>query len=171
LINGFSYKGINLSVQFDYRQGGKIYSTTAGTVVARGPTAVTSADPALTFIMPGVKADGSKNDIALPYADIYYSNVLNYGIAEVSMYDGTTIRMREISIGYSLPKSLLAKTPFKGVSFSFSGQNLFYNAVNFPKALHFDTDVLSSGVGNGLGMDFLSGPTSKRYGGSLKLTF
>lgn len=171
LINGFSYKGINLSMQFDYRKGGKIYSTTAGTVVARGPTAVTNGDPALTYIMPGVKSDGTKNDIALPYADIYYSNVLNYGIAELSMYDGTTIRLREIAVSYSLPKSLLAKTPFKGVSFSFSGQNLWYNAVNFPKALNFDTDVLSSGVGNGIGMDFLSGPTSRRYGGSLKLTF
>lgn len=171
LINGFSYKGINLGFQFDYRKGGWIYSTTAGTVVARGPTAVTSADPALTFIMPGVKSDGTKNDIALPYADIYYSNVLNYGIAEVSMYDGTTIRLREVSLGYTLPKSLLSKTPFKAVSIAFSGQNLFYNAVNFPKALNFDTDVLSSGVGNGLGMDFLSGPTSKRFGGSLKLTF
>ncbi len=171
LINGLSYKGINLSFQFDYRKGGMIYSTTAGTVVARGPTNVTNGDPALTYIMPGVKQDGSKNDIALPYADIYYSNVLNYGIAEVSMYDGTTIRLREISVGYSLPKSLLAKTPFKAVSLSFSGQNLWYSAVNFPKALNFDPDVLSSGVGNGLGMDFLSGPTSRRYGGSLKLTF
>ncbi|MBS1979519.1 MAG: hypothetical protein JST46_19280, partial [Bacteroidetes bacterium] len=90
--------------------------------------------------------------------DMFYSNVLNYGIAELAMYDGTTIRLRQISIGYSLPKSLLAKTPFKSVSININGQNLWYNAVNFPKYLHFDTDVLSSGVGNGQGLDFMSGP-------------
>ena len=87
------------------------------------------------------------------------------------MYDGTTIRLGLISLGYSLPKAMISRTPFKGVSFTFNGQNLWYNAVNFPKHSHFDTNQLSTGVGNALGLDLLTGPSARKYGFTLGLKF
>ncbi len=87
------------------------------------------------------------------------------------MFDGSTIRLREASLAYQLPKSILSRTPFKNATIQVSGSNLWYNAYNTPKDVRFDPDVLSLGVGNGLGFDYLTGPSSRRYGATLNLTF
>ena len=92
-------------------------------------------------------------------------------IDEQAIYDATTIRLREVSLSYDFPSKFLDKTPFGGISFSIIGSNLWYKAVNFPDGLNFDPEVISLGVGNGQGFDFLTGPTAKRYGFSLNLTF
>jgi hypothetical protein len=52
-----------------------------------------------------------------------------------------------------------------------SGTNLWFLALNFPPNMNFDTDVLGTGVGNGLGFDFVTGPSSRRLGGTLTLSF
>ncbi|MBS1488982.1 MAG: SusC/RagA family TonB-linked outer membrane protein [Bacteroidetes bacterium] len=169
--NSFSYKGLTLTAQVDYRDGGAIYSTTANTLLGRGVTKDTDVGNRNgTLVVPGVLQDGSPNTTPISYSDAFYSNLLNYGISELSMYDGTTIRLRNVSLSYSLPKALIGKT-FKAVSITTTGFNLWYKAVNFPKYSHFDTDMLSTGVGNGLGLDFLTGPSSRRYGASIKITF
>ena len=62
-------------------------------------------------------------------------------------------------------------TPFGNVSFSLAGYNLWYDAYNTPDGANFDPNVAGVGVGNGRGFDYLNGPSSKRYGASLKLTF
>ena len=46
--------------------------------------------------------------------------------------NGTTIRLREISLGYQFTGELLNKIPFKTLSLNLSGSNLWYKAVNFP---------------------------------------
>lgn len=170
LINSLTYKGFNLSFQFEYRRGGKILSATAYTLLGRGITKDSDFDREQPIVLPGVKADGTPNDIAVTPSDAYFGNFVT-GADEAGIFDGTTIRLREVSLGYSLPKSVLQKTPFKAISISISGQNLWFNAVNFPKYLNFDTDVLSTGVGNGLGFDYFTGPSSRRYGANLKITF
>jgi TonB-linked SusC/RagA family outer membrane protein len=169
-INTFTYKGFTLSAQFDYREGGAIYSATAFTLVGRGVTKDTDFDRDRTFILPGVKEDGSVNDIQVTSSDVYFTNFVNLA-SEAGIFDGTTIRLRELSLGYALPKNIVAKTPFKAISITASGQNLWFNAVNFPKYLNFDTDVLSTGVGNNLGFDYFTGPSSRRIGANLRLTF
>jgi hypothetical protein len=40
-----------------------------------------------------------------------------------------------------------------------------------PKDANFDTNASSTGVGNAQGFDFITGPTTKRYGLSLKASF
>ena len=170
LTSGFSFKGITLSARLDYRKGGKIYSTTAGTELARGITQDTNFNREATFILPGVKEDGTKNDIQLTSSDTFFNNY-GFGPNEFQVYDGTTIRLGQVSLGYSLPKAMISKTPFKAINITFNGQNLWYNAVNFPKHSHFDTNQLSTGVGNALGLDFLTGPSARKYGFTLGLKF
>jgi len=86
-------------------------------------------------------------------------------------YDATMIRLREASLSYSVPANALAKTPFGSLSVTFSGQNLFYNAPNFPKYVNFDPETSSLGVSNVRGLEYLSGPTSRRYGVSVRVSF
>ncbi|MGA0558267.1 SusC/RagA family TonB-linked outer membrane protein [Larkinella sp. VNQ87] len=175
LINEVTFKGISLSVMMAYRHGGAMYSSTAGALLGRGLTIDTGTetgyDRAQTLVVPGVKlSDGTPNDIQITASDFYFNNYYFFG-DEGRMYDGSTIRLQEVSLSYQLPKKILGKMFIKGASLALTGNNLWYRAIHFPKGLNFDTDNLGLGVGNGLGFEFLTGPSSRRLGGTLKLTF
>jgi hypothetical protein len=145
---------------------------TPGTVVGRGLTKDTDFDRYLPLVLPGVKADGTPNDVQIS-ASYAYFNVLSgfFGMQDLIVYDATMIRLREASLSYSVPANALSKTPFGSLSVTFSGQNLFYNAPNFPKYVNFDPETSSLGVSNVRGLEYLSGPTSKRYGVSVRVSF
>ena len=168
--NTLTYKGLSLSALLEYRHGGVIYSATSITSLGRGTSKDTEFDREQSFILPGVKSDGTPNTNQITAATLYFSNIFFFG-NEGAFYDGSTIRLREVSLSYSLPKTWLKTGPIKGATFSFSGNNLWYKALNFPKYMNFDTDVAGLGVGNGIGFDFLVSPSSRRFGGTLKLTF
>jgi len=169
-INELSWKGFTLTAQIDYRDGGDIFSTTARSLLARGISKDTDVNRDMAIVLPGVKQDGTPNDIAQGAGSAYFNN-FGFGPSEVSVYDGTTIRLREISLGYVLPKALIAKTPFKNVSVRALGQNLWFRAVNFPEYVNFDTDVVGTGVGNGFGLEFITGPSARKYGFTVTATF
>ncbi len=174
MINTFNYKGLSLNVMVSYRHGGALYSSTAGALLGRGLTVEsgqeTGYDRAQTFIFPGVKADGSKNDIQVTGSDINFNNLYFFG-DEGRIFDGSTFRLQEVSLSYSLPKTILGKLGIKAASFTLSGNNLYYKALNIPSGVNLDTDNLGLGVGNGLGFELLTGPSARRIGGTLKLTF
>ncbi|MEH6678956.1 MAG: SusC/RagA family TonB-linked outer membrane protein [Sediminicola sp.] len=167
--NSFSYKNITIGMDWSYRHGGDVYSNTISALIGRGLSSDTE-DRLSTFILPAVKADGSVNDIQINNSDYYFSNIA-FGPSELQVYDGSTIRLREVSLGYSLPKKILDKTPFGSLSITFSGQNLWFKGINVPKGTNFDPENLGVGVGNALGFDFINSPGSRRYGMSLKATF
>ncbi|OYU65629.1 MAG: SusC/RagA family protein [Cytophagaceae bacterium BCCC1] len=170
LINNLSYKGFNLSFMFEYRHKGVIVSNTVKGVLARGLSKDTDQlDRDLSLILPGVQEDGSKNTVQVTAANYFFDNF--FFTDEAVTFDGSTARLREASLSYSLPTKIIGKTPFKKASITFTGSNLWFRALNMPKYVNFDTDVLSLGVGNGLGFDYLTGPSARRLGGTLSLTF
>ncbi|HAM99610.1 MAG TPA: SusC/RagA family TonB-linked outer membrane protein [Marinilabiliales bacterium] len=171
VINTLKYKGFTFNMQWDYRQGGDIYSETVNTLLGRGISKDTDFDRSQSFVMPGYLEDGTVNTKQITATNAYFNNFGSQAPSEVNVIDGTTIRLREISLSYSLPKKWIEKSPFGRVDFSILGQNIWFKAVNFPKYMNFDTDMLSLGVGNGLGFDFITGPSSTKYGASLKVTF
>ena len=154
----------------EYRHKGAVFSNTVTATLARGVTKDPVADRELTFIMPGVKEDGTPNDIQISASDYFFSGYQGR-TDEPNVFDGSMIRLREVSLGYELPTSLIAKTPFKRASIAVSGSNLWFKALNFPPNMNYDVDVLGTGVGNGLGFDFVTGPSSRRFGGTVTLAF
>ncbi len=169
-INEFSFRNISFQMQWEYQKGGDIYSTTAAALLSRGLTKDTDFDRSGTFVLPGVNQNGNINTTQIGVTQYGFNNS-GFFINEQAVYDATNIRLREVSISYSLPKKYLEKTPFGKMSISVVGNNMWFKAINFPKYLNFDTDVLSTGVGNGRGFDFLTGPTAKRFGFNFNLTF
>lgn len=171
-ISTLSYKGISFRMQWDYTQGGDMLAYTPGTVVGRGLSADTDFDRTLPLILPGVKRDGTPNDVQISASAAYFNNLSGFfGVSDIITYDATMIRLREASLSYSLPSSVLTKTPFGSLSITLSGQNLWYNAPNFPKYVNFDPETSSLGVSNVRGLEYLSGPTSRRLGVSVRVTF
>ncbi len=171
-ISNLSYKGISFRMQWDYTMGGDMFSGTAGALLGRGVTKDTEFDRAASYILPGVLENGQPNNIQISSSQAYYGNSITNGAAdEAAIFDATCIRLREASLSYSLPTSLLTKTPFGAISISLSGTNLWYYAPNFPKFVHFDPEASGLGVGNGRGFEFLSGPSARRMGASIRVTF
>jgi len=167
VINTISYKNFNLGFQMSHTAGGDIASSTVATLLGRGGVPV---DRKNTFILPGVLGDGSPNNLQINNSSYYFNNVL-FGPKELSIYDGSVLRLQEISLGYSFPQDMLDKTPFGSLSITATGFNLWYDAYNMPEGTNFDPNVAGTGVGNGRGFDYLNGPSSKRYGISLKASF
>ena len=170
VINEISYKNLTLQFQFEYQKGGDIYSTTAAALLSRGLTEDTNFDRSGTVVLPGVNQNGNVNTTQIGYTQLGFNNS-GFFINQQAIYDATNLRLREISLSYSLPKKFIEKTPFGKISMSVVGQNLWFMAFNFPKHLNFDPEVMSLGVGNGQGFDYLTGPTSKRFGFNINLTF
>lgn len=175
--NSVSYKNFTLGFQLNYTQGGDVYSSTISTLLGRGLITET-VDREDTYILPGVKNTAPtgqdpvyvENNIQINNSTYYFSNLL-FGPSELQVYDATVIRLQEVSLSYALSKKVLEKTPFGSLSFTLSGNNLWYDAINTPDGANFDPNTSGLGVGNGFGFDFINGPSSRRYGLSVKATF
>ncbi len=169
ISNTISYKNLSMSFLVNHVHGGDVFTYTVATLLGRGVLKET-ADRAQSFILPGVQADGTPNSVMINNSTYYFSNVL-YGPDEMLVYDGSVWRLAEISLTYKVPQSLLSKTPFGSIDLTASGYNLWYDAYNTPDGANWDPNIAGTGVGNGRGFDYLNGPSAKKYGLSLKLTF
>ncbi len=163
------YKNLSLGIQFNHTKGGDMLSSTIATLLGRG-LIVETEDRLNTFILPGVTADGTPNTTQLNNSTYYFSNLL-FGPTETRIFDASVLRLQEVSLNYTLPTSLLENTPFGSISLSAQGFNLWYDAYNTPDGANWDPNVQGVGVGNGRGFDFLNGPSSRKYGVTVKATF
>ncbi len=90
------------------------------------------------------------------------------GVTEYYMYDATNIRLRELSLGYTLPKRLLGRKQFvKKAELSFVARNLFFIYKKAP----FDPDAVLSASNSNQGIDIFGIPTTRSVGFNVKLSF
>ena len=168
-INSVTYKSLTFRFQVDYTCGGDMYSSTARSLLARGVTKDTEFDRSAPYILPGVTANGQPNNQQVSATQGYFNNV--FGPDQSGIFDATVVRLRDMSLSYALPEKLLSKTPFGSLSITANGSNLWYYAPNFPKYMNFDPETNSLGVGNGKGLEFITGPSARRMGLSVRVTF
>jgi TonB-linked SusC/RagA family outer membrane protein len=185
--NTITYKGFSLGAVISYTDGGVLYSSTTSFQLGRGVTRDTE-NRDHPIVVPGVLGDPNTfkpllggdgktipNTIQVMANDIYFQSgqgsFATNSADEMGVWDATTIRLREINFGYSLPKKILSKTPFGSASISLTGRNLWYKAVNFPKYSNFDPEINTYGASNASGIEFSSAPSTRRYGASIRFTF
>lgn len=168
-INNFSFKGMSFGFQWQYIQGGQLYSSTVGALLARGNTVDSDFDRNVPIVLPNaVNADGTPNDKQVYVGDEAFNTFFT---DEGAILDGTVLRLRQMSFGYNVPAKLVDKTPFGRLGLTLSGENLWFNAPNIPKGMNFDPEIVSTGVGNGRGLDFRTAPTARKFGVTLNATF
>ena len=69
-------------------------------------------------------------------------------------------------------RKLLENTPFGKVAFKASAFNMWYDAYNTPDGINFDPNTTGLGAGQMVkGLSSLTGPSSKRYGMSVNVSF
>lgn len=111
--NVFTYKGVSLAATLEWKNGGHMYSGSNGLLDLYGLSARTE-DRESTFIFDGYKADGTKNDIARGGSNdpgayqTLYSDVLA-NIDEYYIYGNSFVKLRELSLSYSFPRTIIPK--------------------------------------------------------------
>jgi TonB-linked SusC/RagA family outer membrane protein len=182
-INNFGWKGLNLGVVFDWKQGGDMYSETVNALLGRGVLAF-QADREKNAVINGVYGDpvtlealkdesGNKikNQTMIEVNDLWFGATFGSNSQdEWSVFDATLFRLREISLSYQLPAGLFKKA-FKSATISATGRNLWYKAPHFPQDTNFDPETSTFGDANYQGFEFQNLPSIKRYGVSLNLRF
>ncbi|WP_113638541.1 SusC/RagA family TonB-linked outer membrane protein [Nubsella zeaxanthinifaciens] len=178
LNNTFTYKNFQLSFLFDIRKGGDIYNATELYLYARGMSTRT-LDREEPRIIEGVLRDGLENTatptknniIVIPSRSTsYYST--NYNTRDFIEKDINWLRLKDITLSYSLPKSFLAKTKvLSSASVFFTGTDLWL-LTNY-KGVDPSVNGLSAASGGtgGTGIDFGSSGLPRGYNFGLRVGF
>ncbi len=180
ISNTFNYKNLKLNFLIDIRHGGDIFSldqwygegtglypSTAGLnelgVPKRAPVAENGG-----VILPGVKQDGTPNDIRTSNED---GNDTAFGYPNGPprawyVFDGSYVKLREVALTYSIPSGWIAKLrPLKGIDISLVGRNLWIIDKNLPYSDPEET--LSSGNSTN-GYQSGAYPAVRTYGFNVK---
>jgi hypothetical protein len=179
LTNSLTWKNLNMSFLIDFKSGGDIYSGTNVRMTQAGFTKQTllgrEGEAPLTVngvIQDGV--DGSGNPVYKPFSKELtpgeannYWNRLGDRAAERFVYDASFIKLRQITVGYMIPKKVLGKTPFQGLMLSFVARNL---AILYKNSDNIDPES-SYTSSNSQGLDYFGFPSTRSYGFNLRANF
>lgn len=173
ITSNLKYKNWNMYFLIDLNYGGVRQSASEAQMMGSGTSTATlyGRDG---FVFDGVKevanGDGTvsyvPNDIEIT-AEMYGKAMggrATNGCGELFNHEATNSRLRELSIGYTLP---IHSTVVKNITLSAVGRNLFYiyNACKW-----FDPDVTYDLNKNGQGSESAFLPGSRNIGFNIKMT-
>ena len=128
-------------------------------VIGDGVQEVVDGDGNVTYV---------ENDFVVP-ANAYHNNRYRRQNETEGMYDATFIKLRQISLGYSLPASVLENSFIRKARISLIGNNVWLWAKEFN---HGDPELLSFGGGTYVpGVENATAPSTRSIGFSLDLEF
>jgi hypothetical protein len=180
--NKLNYKSFSFSFLIDMKHGGSLFSLdryyglatginpeTAGTNQLGNPTRDALGDGG-GWLFPGVKADGTPNDVMVDASaeNGYGTFGYVYNPAAAFVYDASYVKLREVVVSYSLPKSIASKLKSTGIDVSLVGRNLWIISKNTPYSDPED------GLGSGnLASGYQVGtyPNVKNLGFNIKFKF
>lgn len=162
ITNTFSYKGIELSVFFNGVFGNKLNFYGVGRFSsANGRYEDNQTVNQLDAWTP------QNTNTKVPQARLFFNN----GAQASSRFieDGSFVRLRNVTLAYNLPKSLVNKVKLSNVRLYITGQNL----LTFTKYSGWDPEVNADDIVSNiaLGYDFYTTPQAKTIMGGLNISF
>ncbi len=166
--NTFSYKNISLSAVLEWKEGGQMYSGSNGLLDLYGLSKFTETREE-TFIVKGVKPDGTPNDIVrsgLNDPEAFQDLISNvYGdIDEYYIRDNSFVKLREVALRYNHPTKIF-NTMNVGVSV-FARNILLWTALD-----NFDPESSQGNTNMGGSFERFSLPQTTSYGFGIDLRF
>lgn len=175
LNNNFSFKNWNFSFLVDFRKGGDVYNGTEHLLVNYGLAKVTE-NRGNTIAFTGMSLNPATEQYESVtrevvaderyYRDIYLNN------AAFFIEDVNWLRLRSVSLAYSLPGSVLARMPYvKGATVTATGTNLLL-LTNY-SGMDPETSAAGAGViGSGsVGIDYAGVPATAGFAVGLNVRF
>jgi TonB-linked SusC/RagA family outer membrane protein len=139
--NTFTYKGISLSAQFYYNFGNYIYSTWENYFSSEGQRLPGMGQ--LTNELRAWQKPGDHTDIP---RIVFGGNKSSNRPSTRYLYKGDYIRLRDVTLGYSLPKAILSKAKISNLMVYVRGTNLLTLATD--KNLGIDPELGAEGIAN-----------------------
>lgn len=128
VTNSLSYKGLTVYGLFNIRQGGYIYSYTNAIGAESGLLSHSVAGHKDGIVGQGVMKDENgnyvPNTVKASAEDWYYGGYYNRANVEANGFDASFVKLKEISIGYDLPTSLISKLRLKRLNVALTGNNV-----------------------------------------------
>ena len=178
--NSFTYKNVSLGFLIDVQKGGKYRSLTNLFGMYSGILEESAANNIREegIVLPGVTGtityseDGSSytvtdtapNQKVIPAQQ--YGTDFYFGNDAQNVFDADYVKLREITLGYKLPKKWLGETT--DITLSAFGRNLFVWGLDNE---NFDPEVATAGSGNIQGSEGGSLPSTSSYGLNVQLKF
>jgi iron complex outermembrane receptor protein len=192
LTSNFYFQGnwgmLNVMAGIDFKYGGKVMSYTNYYLMGNGVSEETlkyrdTAHGGLTWtetladgttrerhdglILPGVKADGTPNDIivsAYSYYSSYGRDDSNYWSPDL-IKDNNYIKFRELSLNYTFAKKISSILRLQKLSVGLTARNLFYIYKSIP---HIDAEAV---LGTNSWIENSNYPASRTYGFKVNVSF
>ncbi len=180
-----SWKKLRLNVLIEHSQGG-VFSPRSLWVLNRFGTTQETANR-FTTTEPLVNFAGT----TIPAGTVVRGNIRNFGGGNVlldeswyrtgigggfgdnqaynfSIYDATFTRLREVSLSYTFDsQNFKEKTKLSSITLTATGRNLFL----WDSIPGIDPEVNQTGVGNALGLEYFTNPSTKSYLFSILVNF
>ena len=180
LQNNVSYKGLSLGFLFDYRHGGIVVSRTKtiGSTSGQLEETLYGRENGYDITLPGngiisegviKNADGSftPNTIKITSRN-WHNRYYERNNVEAAKYDATFLKLREVTIGYTIPKKLLTRVPVQDIKISLVGRNLALWTEN----PHVDPETMAMGGGTLIpGVEDMAIPSTRNIGFNLNIKF
>jgi len=166
--NRLQYKNFVLNALIDIRYGGDILSVTDAWATFSG-TGKRTLEGREGMVVDGVTSTGQANSKSVT-AEQYWQSVGGpYGVGETYLYSGSYVKLRELSLGYQVPKQFLQKTGWvKNAKVSLVGRDLFYFKKHTPGT---DPEGASIRWDWAQGFEMNALPSVRTFGFNVSLTF
>jgi TonB-linked SusC/RagA family outer membrane protein len=190
ITNVISYRGISLSALIDIKKGGLMWNGTKGALYyfgthkdteARGETKVwEGVNGHVNIDGDVVHLDGDGNEVAGPGAvnttevvideDWYWWSGEGSGFtgpSEPYVEEADWVRLRELTLSYAIPSSVLGNGLINNLEVYFTGINLWLST----PYTGVDPETSLVGNNNGLGIDYFNNPGTKSFTFGLRVGF
>lgn len=170
LTNTFAFKGFDLAFTLYGSSGNKIYNGGGQYMSAEASNGLDNqtVDQMNYWNKPGDKTN-------IPEPRLFYANGTNPSSRYLS--DGSYIRLKTLGIGYTVPKSVLAKLHIEQLRIFMNAYNLFvitkYKGWDPEVNADFFTSTITPGVASNInqGIDFYSAPQPRTLTFGVKIGF
>ncbi|WP_210490519.1 SusC/RagA family TonB-linked outer membrane protein [Rufibacter aurantiacus] len=167
ITNTITWKGLSLTALIDIRQGGDVYDVSLRNRIRNGID-IRTENRYQQIIFNGVNANGEPNTIPVVLDENFYRNGNSFNDAsDVLLQDASWVRLRNAQLSYTLPASVIGKSPFKSIRLNVTGNNLFL----ITPFEGFDPETPTYGSGsNALGYTGYGIPAVRSYTFGLNVT-
>ena len=163
--NSFKYKNLSLGFLIDFQIGGESYDWTEQELGGIFGSLEATLEGREGMVLDAVTESGTVNTTEITAQD-YWSRIT--GITGAQIKDLTNVRLRELSLAYTIPSKALENTFINRASISLIGRNLFFLV---KEADGIDPEASMSVSNRGQGYFYYNLPSTRRFGVSLNVSF
>lgn len=162
-----AWKDIVFSALIDVRYGGQFLSMTDAYATGAGNSKRTLNGRDGMVVNGIVESTGLENTKQVTAQEYYATIAGTYPVGEEFLHDATYVKLRELSIGYTLPKMWFKNTPINNVKVSVVGRDLF----NIYKAAPVNAEFAQNSQDVFQAFELAALPSTRTIGFSLNVKF